>query len=570
MYIATVPNRNSPPAILLRQSYRKNGKVKSRTLANLSALPEQAIEILRQHLKGENLVSAQQSFEIVEDGSPAHGHVDAVMMAMRRLGFASLLCSRPSRQRDLVVAMVAARILQPKSKLATSLWWHDTTLPDMLKIGDANEDDLYQAMDWLIGRQDNIEKKLAARHLENNAIALYDLTSSYFEGETCPLAAWGHNRDGKKGKLQVNYGLLTNKAGIPVAVSVFDGNTADPQTLLPQVQKVRDQFGIERFVLVGDRGMLTQKQIHVLQGLDGIDWIGALRPEAIKKLVHGGWIQMGLFDERNLFEIEHPDFPGERLVACRNTDLARKREVKRAHLLSATVQELEKVKQMVQRGRLHGKGAIGVRIGKVINKYKVGKHFKLNIRDDNFNFEINADKVRTEALLDGIYIIRTSLGKDRMNADETVRSYKQLSRVEQAFRSFKTVDLMVRPIHHRLEDRVRAHIFICMLAYYIQWHMMLAWRPLIYADEQQLAKDLRDPIAPAKRSDSAMQKVQTKCLDDGSRVYSFRGLLDHLGAIARVTCHCSAGENKSATFTMVTKPNPKQQKAFDLLQTIHL
>lgn len=570
MYIASVPNRNSPPAILLRQSYRKNGKVKSRTLANLSALPEQAIEILRQHLKGENLVSAQQSFGIVEDGSPAHGHVDAVMMAMRRLDFASLLCSRPSRQRDLVVAMVAARILQPKSKLATSLWWHDTTLPDMLKIGDANEDDLYQAMDWLIGRQDNIEKKLAARHLENNAIALYDLTSSYFEGETCPLAAWGHNRDGKKGKLQVNYGLLTNKAGIPVAVSVFDGNTADPQTLLPQVQKVRDQFGIERFVLVGDRGMLTQKQINVLHGLDGIDWIGALRPEAIKKLVNGGWIQMGLFDERNLFEIEHPDFPGERLVACRNTDLAKKREVKRAHLLSATVKELEKVKQMVQRGRLHGKGAIGVRIGKVINKYKVGKHFKLNIRDDSFNFEINADKVRTEALLDGIYIIRTSLGKERMNADETVRSYKQLSRVEQAFRSFKTVDLMVRPIHHRLEDRVRAHIFVCMLAYYVQWHMMQAWRPLIYADEQQLAKDLRDPIAPAKRSDSAMQKVHTKCLDDGSRVYSFRSLLDHLGAIARVTCRCLAGENKFATFTMVTKPNPKQQKAFDLLQTIHL
>lgn len=570
MYIATVPNRNSPPAILLRQSYRENGKVKSRTLANLSALPEQAIEVLRQHLKGENLVSAQQSFEIVEDGSPAHGHVDAVMMAMRRLGFASLLCSRPSRQRDLVVAMVAARILRPKSKLATSLWWHDTTLPEMLEIGDATEDDLYEAMDWLIGRQGNIEKKLAARHLENNAIALYDLTSSYFEGETCPLAAWGHNRDGKKGKLQVNYGLLTNKAGIPVAVSVFDGSTADPKTLLPQVQKVRDRFGIERFVLVGDRGMLTQKQINVLHGLDGIDWIGALRPEAIKKLVNDGWIQMGLFDERNLFEIEHPDFPGERLVACRNTDLSKKREVKRTQLLSATAKELEKVKQMVQRGRLQGKGAIGVRIGKVINKYKVGKHFKLNICDDNFNFETNVDKVRTEALLDGIYIIRTSLGKDRMNADETVRSYKQLSRVEQAFRAFKTVDLMVRPIHHRLEDRVRAHIFLCMLAYYVQWHMMLAWRPLIYADEQQLAQDLRDPIAPAKRSNSAMQKVHTKCLDDGSRVYSFRGLLDNLGAIARVTCRCLAGENNSATFTMVTKPSPKQQKAFDLLQTIHL
>jgi len=570
MYIATVPNRNSPPAILLRESYRENGKVKSRTLANLSALPEPAIEILRQHFKGGKLVSAQESFEIVENGSTAHGHVDAVMMAMRRLDFASLLCSRPSRQRDLVVAMVAARILKPKSKLATSLWWHDTTLPDMLPIGDTAEDDLYQAMDWLIGRQDSIEKKLAARHLENNAIALYDLTSSYFEGETCPLAALGHNRDGKKGKLQVNYGLLTNKAGIPVAVSVFKGNTADPETLLPQVQKVRNQFGIERFVLVGDRGMLTQKQIDVLHGLDGIDWIGALRPEAIKKLVNDGAIQMGLFDERNLFEIEHLDFPGERLVACRNMDLGKKRKVKRANLLAATAKELEKVKQMVKRGRLHGKGAIGVRIGKVINKYKVGKHFKLDIRDDNFNFETNEDKIRTEALLDGIYIIRTSLSQERMDADETVRSYKQLSRVEQAFRSFKTVDLMVRPIHHRLADRVRAHIFLCMLSYYVQWHMMEAWRPLIYADEQQQTKELRDPISPSKRSDSAMQKVHTKCLDDGSRVYSFRALLDHLGAIARVTCRCLAGEDKSETFTMVTTFNPTQQKAFNLLQAIRL
>jgi hypothetical protein len=570
MYIAAVPNRNSPPAILLRESYRENGKVKSRTLANLSALPKQAIDVLRQHLKGENLVSAQQSFEIVENGSPAHGHVEAVMTAMRRLDFASLICSRPSRQRALVMAMVAARILQPKSKLATSLWWHDTTLAEVLAVTDAIEDDLYQTMDWLIGRQDDIQKKLAGRHLENNAIALYDLTSSYFEGVTCPLAALGHNRDGKKGKLQVNFGLLTNKAGIPVAVSVFDGNTADPKTLLPQVQKVKDQFGIERFVLVGDRGMLTQKQINVLQGTEGIDWIGALRPEAIIKLVNGGWIQMGLFDERNLFEIEHPDFPGERLVACRNADLARKREVKRTNLLSATAKELEKVKQMVQRRRLLGKGAIGVRIGKVINKYKVGKHFKLDIGEDSFNFEIHAEKVRTEASLDGIYIIRTSLDKERMNADEAVRSYKQLSCVEQAFRAFKSLDLLVRPIHHHLANRVRAHIFICMLAYYVQWHMLQAWRPLIYADEEQSAKDLRDPIAPAKRSESALRKVHGKCLVDGSRVYSFRGLLAHLGAIARVTCRCLAGENTAATFTMVTRANPKQQKAFDLLQAIHL
>ena len=570
MYIATVPNRKSPPAILLRESYRENGKVKSRTLANLSALPERAIEILRQHLKGESLVPSQQAFEIVENGSPAHGHVDAVLAAMKRLNFSSLICSTPSVQRDLVVAMVTARILQPQSKVATSLWWQNTTLPGSLQIGDADQNDLYQAMDWLLERQAGIEKKLAARHLQNNAIALYDLTSSYFEGQCCPLAARGHNRDGKKGKLQVNYGLLTNRVGIPVSVSVFDGNTADPVTLLSQVEKVRDQFGLESFVLVGDRGMLTQKQVDVLRGFDGIDWIGALRPEAIKKLVNSGAIQMGLFDERNLFQIEHPDFPGERLVACRNTDLAKKREVNQDSLLAATAKELEKVKQMVHRGRLQGKGNIGVRVGKVINKYKVAKHFKLEIVDEAFNFQINQDKVHAEALLDGIYIVRTSLNKNAMDADETVRSYKQLSQVERAFRSFKTVDLMVRPVRHRLEDRVRAHIFLCMLAYYVQWHMMEAWRSLIYADEQQQQKALRDPIVPAKRSDSAMQKVHSKRLDDGLRVHSFRSLLDHMGAIVRATCRCFDDKGHDATFTMVTKYNSIQQKALDLIQTIRL
>ncbi|MCU0558404.1 MAG: IS1634 family transposase [Desulfobacterales bacterium] len=648
MYIATIPNRKSPPAILLREGYRENGKVKSRTLANLTSLPPQAIEILRRYLAGENIVSAEQAFEILQDGSPAHGHVDAVMIAMRRLGFSALICSRRSPQRDLVVAMVAARILKPKSKLATTHWWADTTLPDTLEIAAADENDLYEAMDWLLERQDEIEKKLALRHLANKGIALYDLTSSYFEGQCCPLAARGHNRDGKKGKLQVNYGLLTNRVGIPVAVSVFEGNTGDPKTLLPQVEKIRDEFGIDTFVMVGDRGMLTQKQIDVLRTLDGIDWIGALRPEAIKKLVNNGAIQMGLFDERNLFELQHPDFPGERLVACRNVDLARRRAIKRENLLAATIKELEKVKQMVRRrrlcgkedigahnigkhfvvdvredgfdfkvdqdalvaevtarstgsqeliakrlkraaghinsitkrleslrqmigkGKLHGKAAIGVRVGKVINKYKVGKHFKLDIHDDDFNFEIDQDKVRAEAALDGIYIVRTSLAKEQMDASATVRGYKQLSQAERAFRSFKTVDLMVRPIRHRLEDRVRAHIFLCMLAYYVQWHMMEAWRPLIYADEEQQEKTFRDPVAPAKRSDSAMRKVHTKSLDDGSPVHSFRSLLDHLGAIVRATCRCPGTDDESSTFTIITKANPKQQKAFDLLQSISL
>ena len=656
MYIATIPNRKSPPAILLREGYRENGKVKNRTLANLSKLPPKAIEILRRHLAGENLISAQQEFEIVENGSPAHGHVEAVMIAMRRLGFSRLICTRRSRQRDLVVAMVAARILRPKSKLATTHWWTDTTLPDALQVADADENDLYEAMDWLLERQSNIEKKLANRHLEDRGIALYDLTSSYFEGQSCPLAALGHNRDGKKGKLQVNYGLLTNRVGIPVAVSIFEGNTADPSTLLPQVEQIRDGFGIEKFVIVGDRGMLTQKQIDVLQTLDDIDWIGALRPEAIKKLINSGAIQMGLFDERNLFELQHPDFPGERLVACRNVELARKRAIKRDNLIEATIKELEKVRKMVRhrrlygkdaiatrvhailkkynigkhfvvnigeggfdcqfdkdafvaevtanskasreliekrlqkgsnqinsinmqleklgqmigKGRLYGKDAIGVRIGKVINKYKVGKHFKLYIGDNDFDFEIDQDKVKTEAALDGIYIVRTSLAKEQMDADETVRGYKQLSQAERAFRSFKTVDLMVRPIHHRLEDRVRAHIFLCMLAYYVQWHMMEAWRPLIYADEEQVAKSFRDPVEPSKRSDSAMQKVYSKTLDDGCRVYSFRGLLDHLGAIVRATCRWPGENDDLSSFTIITKANRTQQKAFDLLESIKL
>ena len=655
MYIATIPNRNSPPAILLRESYREDGKVKSRTLANLSKLPTEAIDVLRRSLKGENLFSTD-SFEIIEDGSPAHGHVDAVMTAMRRLDFSKLICSRRSPQRDLVVAMVVARILEPKSKLATTLWWTDTTLPEMLDVSDADEDDLYGAMDWLLERQGGIESKLADRHLKNDALALYDLTSSYFEGQTCPLAALGHNRDGKKGKLQVNYGLLTNRKGVPVSVSIFEGNTGDPKTLMPQVEKVRNTFGIEQFVMVGDRGMLTQKQVDVLYDIDGIDWIGALRPEAIKKLVTNGAIQMGLFDERNLFELKHPDFPGERLVACRNVELAHRRSAKRESLLQATVKELDKVRGMVQRGRLngkneievrvrgilkkyrigkhfeldirddgfnckvneeglvdeitakskgnqtliekrlersrhhiesivrqlaklslkvdkgqlHGQDAIGVRVGKVINKYKVGKHFELDIRDNDFSFEINQDKVKKEAALDGIYIVRTSLPKERMDADETVRSYKLLSQAERAFRSFKTVDLMVRPIRHRLENRVRAHIFLCMLAYYVQWHMMEAWRPLLYADEDQEAKVLRDPVAPAKRSDSAMEKVRTKRLDDGSRVYSFRSLLGHLRAIVRATCRCPDEKYTSATFVMTTRRNPKQQKAFDLLQTIRV
>jgi hypothetical protein len=387
MYIATIPNRGSPPAILLREGYREGGKVKTRTLANLSKLPPEALDAVRRVLKGETLVNASDAFEAI--ASLQHGHVQAVLDAMRRLGFERLIASRPSPQRDRVLAMVVARLLEPDSKLATSRWWHLTTLPTLLGVADADEDDLYAALDWLLERQDRIEKKLAGRHLDEDAIALYDLSSSYFEGVSCPLAALGHNRDGKKGKLQVNYGLLTNSRGIPVAISVFPGNTGDATTLLPQASKIRDDFDIEHFVLVGDRGMITQKQVDALREIDGIDWIAALRPEAIQKLVASHAIQMGLFDERNLFELTHLDFPGERLVACRNPELAKRRAQKRQSLLEATVKELETVRRMVGQGRLHGHSDIGARVRKVLEPYKVAKYYQLDIRDDGFDFAVD-------------------------------------------------------------------------------------------------------------------------------------------------------------------------------------
>ena len=567
MYITRVPNRNSPPAILLRESYRDKGKVKSRTLANLSKLPPGTIEVLRRALNGEQLVAPSEAFEVI--ASYHHGHVQAVLLAMRRLGFAGLIASRASRARDVVVAMVAARILEPDSKLATTRWWHITSLPDILGVADADENALYDALDWLLERQERIERKLATRHLANDALALYDLSSSYFEGVTCPLAAFGHNRDGKKGKLQVNYGVLTNSHGLPVAVSVFEGNTGDPTTLVSQLSKVRDQFGLARFVLVGDRGMITQKQVDVLRDIDGVDWIAALRPGAINTLMDSGALQMDLFDERNLFELTHPDFPGERLVACRNPELAKRRAEKRKSLLDATARELHKVRDMVQRARLHGQDAIGVRIGKVVNKYKVAKHFTLDIGEHHFDFDIDQDKVAAEAALDGIYIVRTSLSAERMNADDTVRSYKLLSQVERAFRSLKTIDINVRPIRHRLETRVRAHIFLCMLAYYVQWHMLEAWRPLLFCDEDQQGKATRDPVAPARRSEAALRKVHTRTLDDGTEVHSLRTLLKHLSAIVRNVCRVPGSGPDAPTFDIVTTPDAKQQRAFELLESIH-
>ena len=396
MHVEVVPNRGSKPTILLRESFREGKKVRKRTLGNISKLPMDQVEYIRRVLRGEQLVSTDELFEIIKDGSPAHGNVEAVMTTMRRLRFANLIGSRASRQRDLVIAMVAARIIKPRSKLATSRSWSSTTVSDMLGIGNADADELYDAMDWLLERQEDIEKKLAARHFKEGDLALYDLTSSYFEGVTCPLAALGYNRDGKKGKLQVNYGLLANDRGIPVAVSVFKGNSGDPKTLLPQVDTLREHFGIEQFVLVGDRGMITQKQVDALREIEGVDWLTALRPEAIRKLVDAGAIQMGLFDERNIFELEHPDWPGERLIACRNPELAQRRRAKREALLEATAAELDKVRRMVGRGRLYGKETIGDRVGKVLGQYKVGTHYTVEVRDDGFDYTVDEEALAAD------------------------------------------------------------------------------------------------------------------------------------------------------------------------------
>jgi hypothetical protein len=569
MHIDIVPNRHSPPAVLLRESYREGTNVRKRTLANLSALSAAQVDAIRRTLRGETLVPLADLFEIVH--SHHHGHVQAIRLAMTQLGFESLIASRPSRDRDLIVAMVMARIIEPTSKLATTRWWHTTTLPDLCGVADADEDDLYAALDWLITRQPHIEKKLAARHLHTGGLVLYDLSSSYFEGKTCPLAARGYNRDGKRDKLQVNYGLLTDPRGRPVAVSVFAGNTGDPKTLMPQVEKLQQTFAIDQLVLVGDRGMISQKQINALKQREGLDWITALKTGAIRKLVDGGHIQFGLFDERNLFEVTHPDFPGERLVACRNPQLALLRAHKRQSLLDATSRELAIVRGMAARGKLKGKDAIGVRIGKVVDKYKMSKHVVLDIRADGFDFHLDDDKVSAEAALDGIYVIRTSVPAQRLATDDVVRSYKMLTQVERAFRSLKTIDLEVRPIRHRLEDRVKAHIFLCMLAHYVVWHMMESWRELLFCDEDQQAKTTRDPVAPAKRSSAALDKVHAKVLDDGTPVHSFQTLLNDLSSIVSNACRrpgaLTAGE---PTFEVVTTPNATQQRAFDLLKSIHV
>jgi transposase len=512
MHIHVVPNRGSPPTVLLRESYREGSKVRKRTLANLSSLSAAQVEAIRAALRGEALRPVAQSFEI--SASRSHGHVQAAALTMQRLGLADLIASKPCRERELVLAMVASRIVAPSPKLATTRWWHTTTLAQDFGVADANEDALYAAMDWLLARQGTIQKKLAARHLSEGGLVLYDLSSSYFEGSCCPLAKIGYSRDGRHGMLQVNYGLLTDARGCPVAVSVHEGNVADSLTLMPEVQRLREDFGVEQLVMVGDRGMISNKAIAEMRDSDGIAWITALKSVSIRALVEQGQLQLDLFDQRNLLELSSPDYPGERLVACRNPELAKLRTHKREELFAATEANLDKIKARVDAGKLAGRDEIGLRVGRVINQYKVAKHFELAIGDNTFTFARKREGIAAEAALDGLYIIRTSVSAAQMDAPQCVRNYKALANVERAFRSLKTIDLKVRPIHHRTADRVRAHIFLCMLAYYVEWHMREAWRELMFADTEQQAKATRDPVAPAMRSKAALAKVARHALDD--------------------------------------------------------
>ena len=568
MHIDIVPNRDARPTFLLRESYREGAHVRKRTLANLSALSTEQIEAIRAVLRGEPLRPAGELFEAIQ--SLPHGHVQAVAVAMQRLGFSHLLSARAQPQRDLVCAMVAARILAPHTKLATTRWWHTTTLAVDFGVADASEDDLYAAMDWLLQRQGTIQKKLAARHLGPGSLVLYDLSSSYFEGSCCPLAKLGYSRDGRRGTLQVNYGLLTEVRGCPVAVSVYEGNTADSQTFLPEVQRLRREFGIERMVMVGDRGMIAEKAIAAMRESDGIGWITALKSVSIRALVEQKHLQLGLFDERNLLEFSSPDYPDERLVACRNPELAKLRAHKREELLCATEKNLEKIRSRVAAAKLAGQDQIGVAVGQVINQYKVAKHFALTIAEASFAFQRQHDSIAAEAALDGLYIIRTSVAAVQMDAADCVRNYKALANVERAFRSLKTVDLKVRPIHHRTADRVRAHIFLCMLAYYVEWHMREAWRELMFADTEQQAKATRDPVAPARRSASALAKARHHTLEDGTPAHSFRTLLEELATVVRNTCRTRGSGDDAPTFEIVTTANPKQAHAVELLRAISL
>ncbi len=565
MYIDTVPNRKSPPAILLRESRREGGKMVKTTIANLSKCPPEAVEALRLALRGVELVPKEEFFA-VENSTP-HGHVQAVLGVMRTLGVDALLASRPCRERDLAMAMIAQRLLDPCSKLATTRQWHATTLAQELGVEDADANELYAAMDWLLERQSRIEKKLAKRHLDDGAVVLFDVSSSSYHGRTCPLAQRGYNRDGEKLR-SIVYGLLADGKGRPVAIDVYPGNTGDPSTVPDQLEKLREGFGLERVVLVGDRGMLTQAQIDALREHPGLGWISALRFSAIRDLAEDGAFQLPLFDTQNLAEITSEDYPGERLMVCFNPLLAEDRKRTREALLAATEARLAKIAAQVARRTKTKMTAdeIGVKVGKIINRYKVGKHFELTIEDDLLGFKRNAESVARETQVDGIYIVRTSESAQVLSAEDTVRTYKSLGQVEQAFRCLKGVDLRVRPIRHRNEAHVRAHIFLCMLAYYVEWHMRKALSPVLFQDDElDTARWERDPVAKAKPSASARKKKRTQKTDDGWPVHSLRTLLGELGTRCKNTCR--AGDGKTAMrFDQLTEPSAFQQHVFELLE----
>jgi transposase len=560
MYIDVVPNRQSPPAVLLRESYRDGGRVKKRTLANLSALPLEMVEPMRKLLRGDDLVPVDAAFEIRR--SLPHGHVAAVAAIAKQVGFPKLL-GPSGPERDLVMGLIVARVCRPGSKLATTRWWQDTTLATDLGIADASTDDVYAAMDWLAGRQDTIEARLAKRHLTPGGMVLVDLSGSYVEGRHNELAARGYSRDGKKGKAQITYGLVTDEAGRPVAVEVFPGNTADPTSFVATVDKIRERFGLSEVVMVGDRGMITQARIDDLKELPGAGWVTALRAPAIKKLAQQGAIQLSLFDETDLAEITSPDYPDERLVVCRNPALAQERARKRRDLLAATDTALDKIVTAVAAGRLKDPAAIGIRIGRVVNKHKMAKHYDLDITEGVFTYRHNQTAIDTEAALDGIYVIRTSVGSDRLNSGEVVEAYKRLRLVEAQFRSLKTVDLHLRPIHHRREQRVRAHVFICMLAAYLVWHLRRAWAELCFTDEDP-PDHTTNPVAKAERSLQAEQKASTRTTTTGNPAHSLETLLDHLATLTRNQV-CLPNQNDIPTFEMLTKPTELQQRAFNLI-----
>ena len=565
MYIERVPNRNSKPAILLRESRREGKRVRKRTLANLSHWPEEKIEAFRRLLRGERLVPAGEAFVIKR--SLPHGHVRAVLGTLKKLGLDRMIASKRCRKRDLVVAMIVERLLHPGSKLANTRTWSTSTLAEELDVADAEVDEVYAALEWLIARQSRIESKLASRHLQEGGIAMYDLSSSSYYGRKCPLARFGKNRDGKRGVPCIAYGLLADREGRPISIDVYPGNTGDPATVIHQVEKIKKRFGLSRVVLVGDRGMLTQTQISTLKKHPGIGWISALRSSQIKGLVSRGFLQLSLFDERNIAEISSPEYPGERFVACFNPLLAEERRRKRDELLRATEESLKKIQAQIGRRKKKpmSREEIGLKVGRVINRYKVAKHFRVEIRENHLYWERRQENIEKERALDGIYVIRTSESDREFSSMEVVRSYKRLSLVEKAFRCMKSIDLRVRPIWLRREDHVRAHFFICMLAYYVEWHMQRALAPLLFVDEEiEALRESRDPVVPARPSGSAKKKRSSRRSREGFPLESFSSLLLELGTLCRNSCSLGS-DPEGPTLKILTEPTELQARVFHLL-----